>query len=42
FSPGGSSIISFTKDEAFNSIAGLNLSAIDKLNEVYVKHYLKD
>lgn len=42
FSAGGSSIISFTKDASFNSIAGLNLSAIDKLNEVYSKHYLKD
>lgn len=42
FSPGGSSIISFTKDESFNSIAGLNLSAIDKLNETYFKHYLKE
>ncbi|WP_446909385.1 hypothetical protein, partial [Klebsiella pneumoniae] len=27
---------------SFNSIAGLNLSSIDKLNESYVKHYLKD
>lgn len=41
FSPGGSSIISFTKDESFNSIAGLNLSVIDKLNQTYFKHYLK-
>ncbi|HIG1715923.1 TPA: hypothetical protein ACYE8U_004382, partial [Klebsiella pneumoniae] len=24
------------------SIAGLNLSSIDKLNESYVKHYLRD
>ncbi|WP_410318735.1 hypothetical protein, partial [Klebsiella pneumoniae] len=23
-------------------IAGLNLSSIDKLNESYVKHYLRD
>ena len=42
FSPGGSSILAFTKDDAFNSIAGLNLSALDKLNEIYFKHYLKD
>ncbi|WP_418887390.1 hypothetical protein, partial [Klebsiella pneumoniae] len=28
--------------DSFNSIAGLNLSSIDKLNESYVKHYLKD
>ncbi|MFV5929006.1 lysophospholipid acyltransferase family protein [Klebsiella aerogenes] len=42
FSPGGSSIMSFTKDNSFNSIAGLNLSAIDKLNEIYFKHYLKE
>lgn len=42
FSPGGSTIMSFTKDNSFNSIAGLNLSAIDKLNEIYFKHYLKD
>ncbi|MGH4062640.1 hypothetical protein ACRFAO_20170, partial [Klebsiella pneumoniae] len=42
FSPGGSSILAFTKDDSFNSIAGLNLSSIDKLNESYVKHYLKD
>ncbi|MEQ0363857.1 hypothetical protein ABLV72_19865, partial [Klebsiella sp. JB_Kp035] len=32
----------FTKDVSFNSIAGLNLSSIDKLNESYVKHYLRD
>ncbi|PJX29854.1 GNAT family N-acetyltransferase [Klebsiella sp. A-Nf5] len=42
FSPGGSSILAFTKDDAFHSIAGLNLSALDKLNEIYFKHYLKD
>ena len=42
FSPGGSSILAFTKDYSFNSIAGLNLSSIDKLNESYVKHYLRD
>ncbi|HBR4525786.1 hypothetical protein ACYA6R_26345, partial [Klebsiella pneumoniae] len=42
FSPGGSSILAFTKDDSFNSIAGLNLSSIDKLNESYVKHYLRD
>ncbi|MEB6381052.1 lysophospholipid acyltransferase family protein [Leclercia adecarboxylata] len=42
FSPGGSSIISFTKDVSFNSIAGLNLSTVEKLNEMYFKHYLKD
>lgn len=34
--------MSFTKDNSFNSIAGLNLSAIDKLNEIYFKHYLKE
>ncbi|WP_202024387.1 lysophospholipid acyltransferase family protein [Klebsiella quasipneumoniae] len=42
FSPGGSSILAFTKDDSFNSIAGLNLSALEKLNEIYFKHYLKD
>lgn len=42
FSPGGSTIMSFTKDNSFNSIAGLNLSAIDKLNGIYFNHYLKD
>lgn len=42
FAPGGSSIISFTKDVSFNSVAGLNLCAVDKLNEMYFKHFLKD
>lgn len=41
FSPGGSSINSFTKDESFNSIAGLNISSIDKLNKIYRNHYLR-
>lgn len=42
FSPGGSSINSFTQDRSFNSIAGLNLSSIDKLNKIYSNHYLKN
>lgn len=42
FAPGGSALISFTKDESFNSIAGLNLSTIEKLKDAYCKHYLTD
>ncbi|MBZ0059976.1 MULTISPECIES: lysophospholipid acyltransferase family protein [unclassified Leclercia] len=42
FSPGGSAVICFTKDVSFNSIAGLNLSDIEKLNQIYFKHYIKD
>lgn len=42
FSPGGSSINSFTRDRSFSSIAGLNLSSIEKLNKNYSNHYLKN
>lgn len=39
---GGLLIFVFIKDYFFNLIVGLNLSFIDKLNESYVKYYLRD
>ncbi|NIY46151.1 lysophospholipid acyltransferase family protein [Cedecea colo] len=44
YRPGGSKILSFAKDDSFNSIVGLNLCEINSLKEMYFKHYyeLKD
>ncbi|WP_435927117.1 lysophospholipid acyltransferase family protein [Dryocola sp. BD613] len=42
YRPGGSKILSFAKDDSFNSIAGLNLCEINSLKEMYFKHYYEN